>query len=685
MLRNTCQVVLASLLICFAATLCRNTLVSASEPSSLKMHVVPPKVLADNNVYNAVIVQLQDSKGVPARAGLDISIHLSSSLTHIGNVDPVITIPKGATYATAKFYSTFTPGTTSITATATGYTTVQASITTAGPVPSKLVLYSLPPALPSDNGSYRSIIVQLQDNNGSPAKAPIGDVNVTLSSSSATVGLTDPYIIIRAGDTYSKAAFNTTNIAGTTIVTAIASGYTSGSATVKTQETSTESANLKVYAGPAKVPADGIVYETIAVQLQDSQGKIARAQNNITVNLASSDIAVGSVDQTIIIDQGDTYTLANFYSTYRSGITVVTAVATDHASAQASVTAVGPVPSKLAVYCAPSSLPSDSESHDAVLVQLQGSGGTPAKDPVGDVVVELFSSKPEVGNVSSRIAIPFGKAYSVAVFNSTYTAGSTIITVITPGYSSAQATVTTYLIEPHSLSVEATANPSNVSSNEQATIRIYVAYEGVISAPGVIVNLTSNVGGNFSSVTDERNGYYTSVFTTPTVSSQTTCAIMINVSRAGYTAGHTVLQVTVSPAVGNLRVHVTDTKGQPIPEANVTSISQPSGVSPLGGLTNEEGYVDFNDILAGAYTVQASKTGYETRSGNIVVSNQTALTVDLPAVVSALPDPVVVGIILAAAVVTLLSITLFMRKKKSKTAETSDGAVLKATSSTSAS
>ena len=99
----------------------------------LKIYVAPTSVLADNNVYNCVFVQLLDSSGQPFRALQDTTISLSSSLTNIGTVDPTITILKNATYASANFYTTLNPGTTTISASATGYATVQATITTVTP------------------------------------------------------------------------------------------------------------------------------------------------------------------------------------------------------------------------------------------------------------------------------------------------------------------------------------------------------------------------------------------------------------------------------------------------------------------------------------------------------------------------------------------------------------------------
>ncbi|MEM4243644.1 MAG: invasin domain 3-containing protein, partial [Candidatus Bathyarchaeia archaeon] len=302
-----------------------------SEPAKLKIYVAPTKVPADNKAYETIFVQLQDSKNNPARATESITISLSSSQTDVGSVDSTITIQKGETYAKAKFYSTYTPGTTTITATASGFATVQASITTVGPVPSKLAVYGLPPVLPADGHSYEAIVVQLQDSAGVPARAPLGNVVVTLSSSNTTVGTVASSVTIQAGSTYATANFFANNT-GSTTITAIASGYTSGQATIKTEPVSTGAVKLKVYVAPLKVPADGITYNMIAVQFQNADGKLACSLSSQSISLSSSETDIGTVDTSVIISGGATYSMAKFYSTYRPGTTTITAAAPGYTS-----------------------------------------------------------------------------------------------------------------------------------------------------------------------------------------------------------------------------------------------------------------------------------------------------------------------------------------------------------------
>jgi hypothetical protein len=570
------------------ATLNRNTfLASASEPSNLKIYVGPPSVLADNNVYDSIFVQLQDSTGAPARARQDTTIHLSSSLTKIGSVDPVITIPAGSTYAVAKFHSTYTPGSTTITAAAPGYVTVQTSIATAGPVPSKLSIHGFPPTIPADGAAYPAVVVQLQDSGGSPARAPIGDVNVALYSSNITVGTVDASVTIKAGNTSAVATFYTTSFSGSADITTMASGYSSDQTTITTQQLTGQAVKLKVYVEPLSVPADGVIYQQVAVQLQDSSGNIAQTFSSITVGLTSSDTAVGTVDAYTTIGVYGTYALADFSSTYKSGTTTIAAAATNYESGEASLTTVGPIPSKLGVYCVPPSLPADDRSYDAILVQLQDSGGNPANDPSGDISVDLFSSIPEAGNVSSTIVIPYGKTYSTASFFSTYAAGTTSITALTSDYETGQATVTTCLIDQYNLNDSITAQPTTVSSNEQVALKIYVTYNGLSPAPGITIKFTSDNGGTFSAPTDEGNGYYDSNFTAPFVTTRTVCTIRASASRPGYNSGQANAQVIVNPIILNVSATAQPDTVNSSQQTTLRIYVAYNGTSPASGATIE--------------------------------------------------------------------------------------------------
>ena len=643
---------------------------STSTATLLKIYAGPNSVPDDNRPYNIIVVQLQDGKGAPVRAKEDTTILLSSSLINVGTADPTVTIPKGSSTATANFYATYTPGTTTITAAASGYTTAQTSITTVGPIPSALALYGFPSLLPADGGTYNALAVQLQDSSGSPAQAPIEGVQVTLSSSNATRVAVDPSIIIEGGKTYAVASIKTTfNETGSASITAIASGYSSKQVTITTQPMNNPPTAVKVYLGPPKVPADGNTYEQVAVQLQNSAGKIARASEATVVTLSSSIEDVGIVEQTITIPQGESYATAKFSTTYRSGTTTITAAATSCTSSQASITTVGPIPSKLAVYCTPSALPADGKPYDILQVQLQDSRGKPAKDPLGNIIVNLFSSNPDAGNVSSALTLPFGETFSAGTFYTTCIANLATITAQASGYDPGQAKVTTYLIDPVFLTVSVTADSADLNPTNQTTIRAYVTYNGTGPALKASLNFTSDKGGNFSTPKEEGNGYYTTNFTAPKVSRQTVCTITANATKTGYQGTTDSVQITVALnstlQQGILQLRVAEDNGDPVTEASITAQPQPTGSPTFNSLTNATGYAIFTNIPEGNYTLLIAKEGYETKTQTIQFTNNLTATqtVNLSKTASDSSLPLIIGAV-AAAVIAALAVFLMIRKRR---------------------
>jgi hypothetical protein len=571
------------------------SLAVAMEPVKLKIYAGPPTVPADNNIYDCIFVQLQDSNSRPARAGEDTIISLSSSLPSVGTVDPTLVVSKDSTFGVAKFYTTFTPGTTTITAAASSYATVSTTLSTIGPIPSALAVYAFPPTIPADGNTYPAIVVQIQDSSGNPARAPIGGLEVSLTCSNTTVGTVQNSLTIPGGASYAVANFQTNPMAaiypamyaGTADVIAIKQDYTSKLATIKTQVVAPNPTILKVYVGPTKVMADNIPYQNlIAIQLQNSSGVISRISSDILVNIASSEPLVGTVSSTIMIPAAQNYGFANFASTYRPGGTTITAGAQNLQSATVSLATIGSLPTKLTVYCTPSALPANGGTYNAIQVQLQDANGNPAIDPNGALTVSLFSSDPTAGTVPTTLTIPYGITYAVASFTSTYKEGSTSITAQASGYTTGLTPMNTYMIDQNPFGVTVTPTPNIVDSGAQANVLAYVTYPDGAPAPGATVTFTSDATGTFTTVRDLGNGYYNTTFTAPKLANQTYANITATVSKTNYAASRGTAQITVLPLPTlDLSVTVTPSTVISAKQANVlTQVTYPGG-NPVAGAT----------------------------------------------------------------------------------------------------
>ena len=572
----------------------QNSFAAAMEPTKLKIYIGPTSVPADNNIYECIFVQLQDSNSRPARALQDTTISLSSSLPSVGTVDSTLVINKDSTFGVANFHTTFTPGTTTITAAATSYATVSTTLRTVGPIPTALAVYAFPPTIPADGNAYPALFVQIQDSSGNPARAPLGGLEVSLSCSNVTVGTVQSSLTIPGGASYAVANFQTNPLAafnpaysGTAEVIAIKEDYTSKLTTIRTKPVASNPTILKVYVGSTKVMADNIAYQNlIAVQLQDSSGAISRISSDTIVNIASSDPLVGTVPSIIIIPAAQNYGFANFASTYRPGTTTITAGAQNFESATASLSTIGSLPTKLTVYCTPSALPANGGTYNAIQVQLQDASGNPAIDPNGAVTVSLFSSEPTVGTVPTTLTIPYGTTYAIASFASTYREGSTSITAQASGYTTGLTPMNTHMIDQASFGVTVTPTTSILDSGAQTNVLAYVTYPDAAPAPGVTVAFASDAAGTFATVRDLGNGYYNTTFTAPKLSNQTYANITATVSKTNYATSRGTTQITILP-LPTLELSVTVTPNTIISakQANVlTQVTYPGG-NPVTGAT----------------------------------------------------------------------------------------------------
>ena len=650
---------------------------AATATSSLKIFAGPTSVPADNQAYGILVVQLLDSHGAPLRASADTEVRLSSSATNVGTVDQTVTITQGNTAASASFYATYTPGSTTITATATGYPTAQTTITTVAPTPTALAVYALPPILPADGSTYEALLVQLQDSTGTPAKAPVGGIQATLTSSNATVAAADSSVTIPEGETYALVNVKTAS-PGTATITATASGYATGQATLTVQQAGNDATSIKVYLVPPKIQADGNSYQQIAVELQDSKGKLAQATTDMAVTLASSNTAIATVDPSVTINAAQTFAIAKFTTTFKAGTTSFTATATNYTTSQATLTTTGSSPAKIAVYALPATLPADARAYNCLQVQLQDASGKPARDPTQDTTIYLSTSARDAGNVTDSVTIPSGQTQTTGTFTATCAAGASTITAQASGYTSGQAKITTYLIDPVFLNVTVTADPSALAPGNATTITAYVSYNGMGPVLGATVNFTSNKGGSMNKTQEIGNGYYTTVFTAPKTSTPIVCTISANATKTGYNSTIGKVQITddlnFAQAKGTLLLQVLGSNNSPVTGAAITSKTQPTGVPVLSGTTNASGYAAFQNIPAGNYTLQIAKTGYSTTTqtiqfaGNQMAGHSVKLSTNATEPIS-LP---IVGGIVAAAVIAVLAAFMFIRKRRTKPVEAED-------------
>ena len=413
--------------------------VNTNAPKKFKTFLGPAQVGAfgNNYYYYPVYVQLLDSAGVPTKApSPGVTASLGSSNTLVGTVPATITIPTGAMYQRTWFTSTDKPGSTAITASATGYTSSSATMNTMGYVASKLKVYTMLSSEFADGNYNNYIYVELQDSMGNPARASQSTV-VSIVSSSPTVGTPQVgTVTINAGDVFGGVWFHSTYKKGTTTITVSATGFTSASTTVKT--VSSTPYKLGMYLAPSKVWADSrAYYYPVGIVLEDSSGNPVRAPaGGITVSLTTTNPVIGTVGSPITISEGSDGTETWFRSTATAGTTAINAYATGLVTGTASMTTVtkpstpGPAATKLVIEGRPKFIAAGGLYYNWISVSLRDASDRPARAPSATGVATTPSDV-IVGWATYNFEIPANDFYSNNVhFQTTYVPGTTAITAV---------------------------------------------------------------------------------------------------------------------------------------------------------------------------------------------------------------------------------------------------------------
>jgi hypothetical protein len=198
--------------------------------TGITLSVIPTRLPADGNTYPALVVTLTDKGGYPSLALNATIVYLSSSQQNVATIPSSVTIPAGEGFVVADVTTTQTPGTTTITASASGIRYSQVVVATN--IPSGYATHIKISPQPADvfarPGGYGSIVIQLQDQTGLPAKAAF-NTNVSLSSSNNAIAQLDSkWIIIPTGADIAVVNYTSGYAIGQAFVTATATGFSAG-------------------------------------------------------------------------------------------------------------------------------------------------------------------------------------------------------------------------------------------------------------------------------------------------------------------------------------------------------------------------------------------------------------------------------------------------------------------------
>jgi len=394
-----------------------------------------------------------------------------------------------------------------------------------------------------------------------------------------------------------------------------------------------EPTKMAISFAPTKVTADNSAYNCIFIELLDSNGKPARASSYITITLSSEKPTVGNVDTAITINPGEFYKTAKFYTTKTPGTTTISATATDFATVQASITTTPPgdTPNKIAIFCAPNLLPTDSMTYNAVIIQLQDSSGRPTNNTGEIIYVNIASSESTVGFISPMLTIGQGASQGLGSFTVSNVPGTTTLTAQASGFPTSQATLTTQQVDLSKMNVKVTATSNAVLNGNKTELSVYVTENNNPVTDATII-FSSDSGGSFSGTQAQTNpGYYKTTFTAPILPKTGNVTITATASKTLFENAIGTTQISVGPTLAAyetaiIQIGVTDENKLPISNAVVSSVVYPSGMNALFDLTNSTGYVSFKNLLVGTYTFRILKDGFKEMNQTITF-NGTPMTI----------------------------------------------------------
>jgi len=281
------------------------------------------------------------------------------------------------------------------------------------------------------------------------------------------------------------------------------------------------------------------------VMLEDASGLPAVAPVGVSVQLASSDTDIATVNSTVVIAAGQSYVLTGVQTTISPGTASMTATSSGFQSSSTTFTTASPAPSQLGVYVAPASGIQSPGKGDAVLaVQLQDSTSSPARARQ-DTLVVVTSSNSSVISKPITLDIPPGGDYAFALL-STVQPGASVLTASTGGLSSSSASISVLSLP---VSVTLTSSAPIIAIGTAATVQLQILVNGApLQGANVSFSATSGSMSATSGVTDS-GGQFTDTFIPLEKGVATISAVVQDPLIGNQTAGTNIL-ITAPGAAG---------------------------------------------------------------------------------------------------------------------------------------
>jgi hypothetical protein len=149
----------------------------------------------------------------------------------------------------------------------------------------------------------------------------------------------------------------------------------------------------------------------------------------------------------------------------------------------------------------------------------------------------------------------------------------------------------------------------------------------------------------------------------------------VTAQASGYSTGTATMKtylVEGSSLSGDMQLYIVDVDEQPVSDVTVVSFEQPSGMTTLSGITNGSGYLTFQNVIEGNYSLSMDKQGYTPRDVSInFKTNSTLMTYTLTKpgdAIQASGDLTIVWLILIP-VIAVVAAVVFVIIRRRRTAK----------------
>ena len=557
-----------------------------------------------------------------------------------------------------------------------------------------LVLNAIPPRLPTNSSgtsTFPALVVSLDDSHGQPAVS-LSDTVVYLSSSVTAVLTVQPTVTILAGHQYAVANVTTAETPGNSTITAVSPGIEAGSTTISTFIARGYPSQLSVYPLPPTFAAGQVSNATYAVVVEDAAGLPAKTIADTQVHVTSSNLTVVLTHDTSI-SVNETVGYGVLDSQGARGAASVTASASGLVSSTTLVSVLpilgkpaGPA-AKLQI-SAPSNLPADGGTYQALTVSLLDNGSNPVRAST-PIQVFLTSSRTDLVSVPPSVSIAQGSSFVLVPVKTTAGAGAALITASALNVSASTVPLETdsipptqlgiYLAESHSL-VSAQANTMNVvvqlqdsngiPAEARTQANVIVSFSnGTINTPLVTLNISKGFNLKYAvlPISQGTSGTFTAISNGLASASVKLDATNVPITLNLGAAKSTILSNETTPLYFSVQSF-----GLPVSGANLTWSATDGSISPSISTTDSGGSASaiFTPAGPGVATIRVSASSPLIGTKNstttvVVIAYPKASSTSLLGTIlgNTLYLGAIVGGVAAAVVVALIAVR---RRRRSK-------------------